>query len=288
LQNEGNDADAVTVRKMLIELSQKHPECRRLAEGLYPFTHGRYRHFFCGRANIDMRWEVGAVEFQDLQNMPELRAIILAMALVLSTEQMYMTDRSIPKVLLVDEAHQFLGADFAESSAMAATLAGVTRKARKHRGSTGFITQTINDWFSNRALEVIFNTSEWSFFLGQRPEAIERAIKENKIHMTDFEVELFKSVTTERGRFSEILVRMASSGACEVMRYFVDPFSYAIQTTDPSEKPKIDEMVRKGLPSHVAAAKFAVDKFGEREIKIGINEIVDEFLKEERKRRMAA
>lgn len=275
-KNEGNDADVRTVRKMLQEMVDAYPICKQLEAALYPFTDGRYADFFCGKANVELLWEIGGVELQELSNKPDLRVVVLSMMLNQAINQMFSTDRDTPKILLVDESHELLGISAADTEAAAQALERVTRKARKYTGATGFITQGLMDWTASRSTRAIFDSSEWMFLLRQRSGVLEAAVEQKLISLDPFTTRWAETLKTRKGFYSEFLVRGDSLDVSQVLRYIADPYSYAVTTSDGRDTSRIQEIARQhGCPISVACAMFAIEKFGDRAKALGIHEVIE-------------
>lgn len=190
---------------------------------------GQFGHWFDGPVNLDFNKPLVVLELEELNGLPELREVVLLLIMSIIDQKMYFSDKSVPKLVIIDEAWQLLrGANtgnFIESG---------YRRARKYGGMFVTITQSIMDFYSSDNAGVgqaIMSNSAYKMFLSQPSEDIERAVKDDKLVLSDFEKRLLLSVHTRPGYYSEIFIK--SEGRFGVGRLFVDKFTQILFNTNP-------------------------------------------------------
>jgi conjugal transfer ATP-binding protein TraC len=210
------------VRNMPYEEKQKFcdPRIRDLGVQLFPFTEdGAYGKYFKGRANIDFRSNFIVLELEELKSKKDLQAVVMLMLMYRITQDMYVSERSQPKVVIIDEAWDLMGSgnsgEFIEAG---------YRRARKYGGGFFTGTQSVADYYKSETAKAAFENADWMFLLRQKPESIEMLANSGKFIMDDYTKTLLRSVTTQTGAFSEVFVRGGDLPP-SVGRLFADPFS---------------------------------------------------------------
>lgn len=215
-------------------------KARRLAYNLQEFTsRGIYGRWFNGPSTLDIsKDEFVVLELEDLKPKKELFRVVTLQLLNYVTQDLYLSDRSRPRLIIFDEAWQFLR----DSGFLADVIEEGYRRARKYGGSFITITQSIMDLkLFGRVGEVILNNSAWRFLL--QSGDYERARSEKLIDYGDFETRLLKSVANVRPRYSEIFVDGPAGRG--VVRLAVDRFTYYVYTTDARDVARLQEARRK-------------------------------------------
>lgn len=226
-----------------------------LAFNIYEFTSdGMFGKFFKGRSNFDIsKDEFVVLELEHLKPQKELFKVITMQVINAVTMDLYLSDRTRPKFIIFDEAWQFLG----EGVHMKSVIEEGYRRARKYNGSFTIITQSILDLkqFGNVG-DVIRGNSEFKFYLESAD--FEKARREKLIDYGDFEMDILKSVKSNKPKYSEIF--MDTPFGVGVARLVVDPYSYYIYTSDAREIAEIESMVDGGM-NYEEAAKEMVRKY---------------------------
>lgn len=106
---------------------------------------------------------------------------------------------------------------------------------------------------------MLANAAFW-FFLHQKDEEINQIVAENKLTLSDFMMEYIKSVHTIMGKYSEVFVKMDDSSG--IGRLFVDPFTYALFTTNPGESQYIYDLLEGGFSVSDAIHHAVESDFG--------------------------
>ena len=229
---------------------------RTLAHNLRDFTsEGTYGKWFCGRSNFDISSdEFVVLELEHLKPIKELFKVITLQVINAVTQDLYLSDRSRRRLIIFDEAWQFLKEG---RGALQEIIEEGYRRARKYGGSFSIITQSVLDikQFGNVG-DVIMANSAFKFYLESGD--FEKAKEENLIDMSDFGMQLLKSVKSNRPKYSEIF--MDTPYGQGVARLAVDPFSYYLFTSDAKEKAQIDCLVKQEGMDYAEAIEEMVRK----------------------------
>jgi conjugal transfer ATP-binding protein TraC len=228
-----------------------------LAYNLRDFTsQGSYGKWFCGRSNFDISSdELVVLELEHLKPIKELFKVITLQVINAVTQDLYLSDRSRRRLIIFDEAWQFLKEGH---GALQEIIEEGYRRARKYGGSFSIITQSILDikQFGNVG-DVIMANSAFKFYLESGD--YEKAKEEKLIDMSEFEMQLLKSVKSNRPKYSEIF--MDTPYGQGVARLAVDPFSYYLFTSDAKEKAEIDYIVKQEGKDYAEAIEEMVEKY---------------------------
>lgn len=202
------------------------PRIRDLGVQLFPFTEdGAYGKYFVGRSNIDFRSNFIVLELEELKSKKDLQSVVMLLLMYRITQDMYVSDRKQPKVVIIDEAWDLMGSgnsgDFIEAG---------YRRARKYGGSFFTATQSVADYYKSETAKAAFENADWMFLLRQKAESVEMLANSGKFIMDDYTKTLLRSVTTQSGAFSEVFVRGGDLPP-SVGRLFADPFSVLTAST---------------------------------------------------------
>jgi len=198
------------------------PRLEDVCTKLKSFTQdGVYGKYFQGQATVDVETPFTVVELSNLKSQPDLEQVVLQIIMFLGTELMFKTDRSVPVAILIDEAWDLL-----KGAGTAKFIEGVVRRARKYTGALITGTQSVDDYFQNQAAEVCLQNSDWTVFLAQNPETIDRLEENKRLSIPAGFGAKLKSITSVPGQFSEMAVK--GPGGWFFGRLMLDPFSLAV------------------------------------------------------------
>lgn len=221
-------------------LESEDTRANDLAFQLAPYAIGRHAPWFSGPRELEFTNPMIVVELEELKNDPEMQAVVLTLCINQITKEMYLSDRSIPKLLAIDEAWDLLGnvktGKFIETA---------FRRARKYGGIAGVITQSFEDFEKSPAARAAIENAAWQFVLYQRPESLVSAEKNGRIISDEYRMSLLKTVQSGPG-YSEVYIK--SERGEGIYRFVVDRHSYWTFTTNPKDTPKLDALVRSGVP----------------------------------------
>jgi len=230
-----------------------------LAFNLHKFTsNGIYGKWFVGENTFDIsRDEFVVLELEHLKQFPDLFKVVTLTVLNAVTADLYLSDRTRPTLIVMDEAWQFLQ----DNPAFEKVVEEGYRRARKYYGSFGIVTQDLLDLEGfGRVGRVIYSNSAFKFVLSGAKAGI---AKEKKlVDFDDFTIHLINSLKYNAPKYSEIMVITDNFGS-GVVRLTVDPYSYFVYTSHPAEIAEIEAMVKSGM-SYDEAIKEMVRKYRER------------------------
>lgn len=230
-----------------------------LAFNLKKFTSsGQYWKWFRGENILDLsNSKFFVLELEELKAIPDLFNVVSLLVLNLATYNLYLSDRSTPTLIVVDEAWQFLDG---KSEAIQKIIEEGYRRARKYYGSFSIITQSILDLEHFGPIgKVIYSNSAFRFLLesGDFYAAIQKGIlpfeKDDK-----FMINLLKSVKFNAPKYSEIFVLTDNLGY-GVVRLSVDKYTYYLFTTNPKDLVRIEKYVNEGY-SYVEAIEKVIEE----------------------------
>ena len=219
-----------TITAVAAELASAYePAQRELSVMLYPYTReGGYGVFFEGRANIDLSNPFVVLELDDLVNTPDLQSVVLLTLMLRITEEMYLHDRKLRKLAIIDEAWQLMGQGQAGKF-----IERGYRTARKYGGAFMTVTQGIGDYYKSPISQAALENADFLFLLRQKPESLAQVRQKGLLHMDDSLEELLRGVDTVQGKYSEIAVK--GPAGVSIGRLVVDPFAEKLYSTKAEE-----------------------------------------------------
>jgi conjugal transfer ATP-binding protein TraC len=227
--------------KQLIE------KARKLGFLLMNFTsYGFYGKFFCGPSTFDIRHdEFVVLELENLKVKPDLYKVVTMLIINAVTQDLYLSDRSRHRLIIFDEAWQFLD----KSSMLAPVVNEGYRRARKYSGSFMIITQSILDLEQfGEVGTVIKDNSAFKIFL--ESPSFDKAKDLKLIDYDEFSMKLLKSIKSNPPYYSEIF--FDTPFGIGPARLIVNDYAYFIYTSKASEIAMIEERVTCGMTYHEA------------------------------------
>ena len=246
------EATITTVADLL--LRNKNPLSQALGERLYPYTaSGFYGRYFEGPSTVDLSNRLLVFEFEELKGKKDLQSVILQMVVLQITNQVYLGDRKCRPALIIDEAWDLLRGN--QSKEFIETAA---RRLRKYGGSLVTGTQSVNDFYSNPSAQAAFENSDWMCLLSQKAESIEQLKQSGRLMMDAAMESLMKSVHTQQGHYSEVMIVGPSGYA--VGRLLLDPFSHILYSTKAEDYVAVKQYEAQGMPLSDAIAAVAQER----------------------------
>ncbi|WP_224962484.1 TraC family protein [Geomonas subterranea] len=253
---KGNGASVDDVYLFLREYPDHLPGNRRvtahleelahhLAYNMFEFTsEGSFGKYFVGESTFniaDSRFLL--LELEALKNNRSLFKVITLLVLDAVTRDLYLSDRSQRRMVVFDEAWQFLSGA-SGNTMMADMIEAGFRRARKYSGSFIVITQSILDrQVFGKIGDIIWANADYKILLESKD--YDKALAEKLIDYDEFTVEILKSMQRNGTKYSEIY--MDTPFGAGVVRLAVDPFSYYLFTSHAEETAEMDRMVAGGL-----------------------------------------
>ena len=250
-QDLGPQGEISNVRDVLERQSREDARLIDVVARLEPFCHGGvYASYFSGPANLRIDNDFTVVELSDIKSQKALEAAVLQLVMFLGTELMFKTDRSVPVAILIDEAWDML-----KGEGTAAFIEGVVRRARKYTGALITGTQSIDDYFALPAAEVCLQNSDWTVFLAQKPETIDRLEEAKRLSIPPGFGARLKTVTSVPGQFSEMAIKGA--GGWAFGRLLLDGFSLAAYSSKGATVKALHDYKESGLTTVQALERLA-------------------------------
>lgn len=228
---------------------------QNMALNLSDFTpSGQYGRYFNGRSNFDISSdEMVVLELEYLKSQKDLFKVVTLQIINAVTQDLYLSDRSRPRLIIFDEAWQFIK----EGLILQSVIEEGYRRARKYGGSFTVITQSLLDFKQFGSVgEVIRANSEFKFYLAS-PD-FEKAKAEKLIDYDDFTMHLLKSIRTNKPKYSEIF--MDTPFGQGIGRLAVDDFSYYVYTSNASEIAQIERIMKERGVSYADAIRRMVQR----------------------------
>jgi len=211
----------------------------KMALQLEPYAIGRLSAWFNGPQDLDLSNPFTVLELEELNSDLELRNVVLTLLMARTTRDMYLGDRRVPKMMLVDEAWDL----FADAGS-GRFIETAFRRIRKYFGAAGFITQGFNDVDASSAAQAAYNNAPWKFVLKQLPASLEYCNKHSKLGMmSDYTMGLLNGLKPGPG-YSEVYVSHENGSG--LFRFVVDPFSHFVYSTNPKEIARLQELKSQG------------------------------------------
>ena len=231
---KGPEANVETVAQWFT--THEDERVRHIADQLHPYAIGRFARWFSGAGRpIDLSGGPGArlvvTELDELDRYAELRDVVFVLLLNRIAQEIYLKNKGVPKLLLIDEAWKLLAAQQAGEFIEAAF-----RTVRKYQGSAGVITQGFPDFDKSPAARAAYDSAAWLFCLRQKPASLDTAFTTGGrlASLAPDLQRLVRSLHTAKGAFSEVFVQNADRHG--LYRFYADPYSYWLYTTNPQDK----------------------------------------------------
>jgi conjugal transfer ATP-binding protein TraC len=240
-----SDLDEMADNSRLIEVA------RKMAFNIREFTsHGFHGKFFVGPSTFDIRQdEFVVLELENLKVQPDLYRVVTLLIINGVTQDLYLSDRSRPRLIIFDEAWQFLD----KGAMIAPVINEGYRRARKYNGSFMVITQSLLDLESFGEVGNVINSNS-AFKIYLESTDFDQAQKKGLIDYDDFTLKLLKSVKSNPPKYSELF--FDTPFGVGVARLVVNDYAYFIYTSKASEIAMIERMVREGQTHHEAILKM--------------------------------
>jgi len=227
-----------------------------LAFNLRKFTsEGIYGKWFTGKSNIDFSQDhLVVLELEALKPQKDLYSVVVLQVLNMATMDLYLSDRTNPRLVIFDEVWQFLQ----DNELFQKIIEEGYRRARKYGGSFGVITQSLLDFERFGGVGKVINANcEFKFFL--ESSDFQAAKRLGIIDYDDFTMHILNTLKYNAPKYSEIFVHSDTFGS-GIVRLVVDRYSYYLFTTNPSEVAEIEKMVREEGLSYEEAIERMVEK----------------------------
>ncbi|MTJ94347.1 MAG: type IV secretion system protein TraC [Desulfovibrio sp.] len=221
------------------------PEVARMSRQLHSFTsRGAYGAYFNGPNTVRFTNRFTVLELEELKTRKHLQRVVLAQMIYQIQQTMYLGDRGLMKLALIDEAWDLLGKSSGPEAAYFIETA--FRRARKYRGAIGVITQQANDLTQDSVGQAVLANAATKFLLKQGGQSIATLRENDKLGFgSESAYDLLLNVHTVSGVYSEIFI--VSNRGCGVARLVVSEYEKLLYSTRPSDLIAVQEKTKQGL-----------------------------------------
>jgi conjugal transfer ATP-binding protein TraC len=228
---------------------------RDLGVQLVSYTEkGAYGKYFTGETNVRFDNNFVVLELEELNNKKALQSVIMLLIMYKITQEMYLSNRAQPKIVIIDEAW-----DLMSGGSTAGFIEKGYRRVRKYKG--GFITgtQSVQDYYMSAGATASLVNADWMFMLRQKPESITALEKEGRLSMDAHLRKMMLSITTLQGMYSEVLVHCGQMGH-GIGRLFFDKFSLLLNSSKAEDFEAIKRYRESGLDTVAAIEQVMRDR----------------------------
>lgn len=257
-ERAGHAAKLEDVRDVLMEIASAYKEEGRVvseellnfASSLYRFADkkGPFYKYFNPPNNVDFTKDYVVIETQSLLNISNDLFVVVVAILTNQIKNEFFDKEKIErrKILTVDEAKPVL-----DNEISLELLIQIYRKIRKYNGLANTITQSMNDFFSNDKVRVLYEIAGWKWFLKQNDGVINEAYQAGKLNVSPFEKRLLESIKNNPPNYGEYFI--SSENVTLISRLKTDSLAFWMYTTDGSDKAKVKNFMKKYELSEVDA-----------------------------------
>ena len=173
------------------------------------------------------------------------------------TMDLYLSDRSRPSIILVEEVASMLQkTGFVSMDGLTQMINEGYRRARKYRGAMGIVLQSPLDYEVLPGLgPVVKANAQWRYYLESRmyDEAVKKGLLPN---ITEgFPLNLLSSVRNARPRYGEVFIDCPLGMG--VARLCVDQWRYWVNTSDGKDVAAFDQLMAAGMEPVDALIKLS-------------------------------
>ncbi|MEO0031629.1 MAG: type secretion system protein TraC [Pseudomonadota bacterium] len=211
-----------------------------LATALAPYmAGGTYSRLFEGAASVDLEAGFTVFEMSDLATREDLRSVVLAAIMFMTSQAMTRTPRSTRKLLLIDEAWGLL-----KGGSMGEFVETYARTCRKYGGALATATQSLNDYYKSDGARAALENSDWMLVLQQKAETIADLRRAQRLDLDDRSETLIRSLRRNGAAYSEVFIKGPETEA--IGRLVLDRYSATLYSSSPATFAAIDAEVARG------------------------------------------
>jgi conjugal transfer ATP-binding protein TraC len=204
---------------------EEKADARAFAKTLRAWVEGPYGRLLNQQSRVSIKSDFVVFDVKGIESIGRLASVLISIVSAY-VWNMISRPRSGLGWIVYDECWKLL-----QNPTAAALISELYRTARKLRAGVISVTQKLEDFLSSPASEAILSNSTTTFLLrhkdGHDPVA-------ERVGLNERECALFKSLTTEKGRFAEFFYKSENGSA--VLRNAPSPFDYWVNTTDPRDR----------------------------------------------------
>jgi conjugal transfer ATP-binding protein TraC len=218
---------------------------------------GVYAKYFAGESNMDPNAQFTVLEMKGIPK--DLMSAVMFIQQATINTQIFGSDRSKPKGVIIDEGWDLLDSNLAGAANF---IAEGYRTVRKYNGSYVTIVQdlVIDYLQGSKQAQICYKQSSYKITLFQDPKALNTQAMKDELGIT--QVDIIKTFQEAKVQgYSCLMVQ--TDKATTFHRLFVDPFSRILFSTDAKEFQAVNDYMAEGLPIFEAVVKVAKQRFPE-------------------------
>ncbi len=187
------------------------------------------------RTSIEPKARMVVFDLQGLQQHKDLQSVVLFLIQNVIWQKLY--NKQLKKMIVFDECWQLF-----DDPVAAKLVENLYRTARKFNAMVLSITQSPEDFLQSKSATAVISNSYTKYIL-KLQKGFETLAK---LDFNEQEIELAKTLTSIRGKFSEIMLKFMDK--TQIIKIQVPRSDYWICTTDPEDF-KIEQQVRQQYPN---------------------------------------
>lgn len=195
------------------------------AKTIRAWIEGPYGRLLNQQSRVNIRSQFVVFDVKGLEGVGRLASVMIS---IVSAYVWNMISRPRAGLgwIVYDECWKLL-----QTPTAAALISELYRTARKLRAGVVSVSQRLEDFLASPAAQAILSNSTTTFLLKHKDG--HDAVAE-KVDLNSRELELFRSLTTEKGRYAEFFYKTENGSA--VLRNAPSAWDYWVNTTDPRDR----------------------------------------------------
>jgi type IV secretory pathway VirB4 component len=215
---------AEELRTMKVDRDDKE-DSAVFAKTLRSWIEGPYGRLLNQQSKVSIRSDFVVFDVKGIENVGRLASVLIAIVSAYVWNQIA-KPRSALAWIVYDECWKLL-----QNPKAADLISELYRTARKLNTGVLSVTQRLQDFLASPASEAILANSSSTFLLKHKDG--HHAVAE-RVGLNDRELELFKTLVTQKGSFAEFFYKTENGSA--VLRNSPSPMDYWVNTTDPRDR----------------------------------------------------
>jgi conjugal transfer ATP-binding protein TraC len=225
-------------------------------------SEGIYGEYFNEHSDIDPDAKLIVLEMDGIEKNTGLKQAVLYSLINTISQRMYLTDRSVKKLCLIDEAWSLMKGSNQQAAIFIETG---FRTSRKHGGSFCTIVQGVLNYFDkdDPCSRACWDSSDIKMIARQNEGSIPLLKSQQPDLFTDYELDTVAQFKPAYDvGFSSVMVK--AGGLTAFHRLFCDPFSKVMFSTHAAEFQYVEDLQEQGMSLvdaiHQTAMKFHGDE----------------------------
>lgn len=237
-------------------LADQDPRVMDIGAQLHAFTsRGSYGRFFNGKNNIKFDKQLIVLELEELKGRAHLQQVVLLQLILQIQDAIYLGDRR-RSLVFIDESWDLLN-----KGDVSKFIEHAYRRMRKYGGGIGIATQSMLDLMGSAVGEAIIANTATQIYLYQKDHVLAKMQRDGLLPLSQYHVDVLKSVRTLRGVYAEIFVKNDTS--IGVGRLVLSEFQKLLYSTNAADVRDITRFKSQGL-SVAESIRAVMDERGRK------------------------